>query len=312
MFRRIFLRAGIPAVLLTTFWASPAWGQLSPRAAWAATAFKNYRVQPDITYLTASNWRAELDLYQPTGLSEPAPTLVYFHGGGWYTGDKDEPILRLLPYLEMGWAVVNVEYRRSGVSLAPAAVEDCRCALRWVVDNAGRYNLDPDRIVVSGHSAGGHLALTTGMLTSAAGLDYRCLGGKEEPKVAAIVNWYGITDVLDLIQGNNIQRYALRWLGVRPDRESLARRVSPLTYVRPDLPPILTVHGENDPLVPYPQAVRLHRALTEAGVPNRLVTIPEGPHGPFSPEETLRAHTIITEFLEQHGLTRVDRAEPAR
>ena len=71
---------------------------------------------------------------------------------------------------------------------------------------------------------------------------------------------------------------------MRPDRESLAKKVSPLTYVRPDLPPILTVHGENDPLVPYQQAVRLHRALTEAGVPNRLVTIPEGPHGPFSPK----------------------------
>ena len=130
--------------------------------------------------------------------------------------------------------------------------------------------------------------------------------------MAAIVNWYGITDVLDLIQGDNVQGYALRWLGVRPDRESLAKKVSPLTYVRPGLPPILTVHGENDPLVPYQQAVRLHRALTEAGVPNRLVTIPEGPHGPFNPEETLRAHTIITEFLERHGLTRVDRAEPTR
>ena len=62
--------------------------------------------------------------------------------------------------------------------------------------------------------------------------------------MAAIVNWYGITDVLDLIKGDNVQRYALRWLGVRPDRESLAKRVSPLTYVRADLPPILTVHGE--------------------------------------------------------------------
>ena len=311
MFQRLFLRAGIPGLLLVTVWASPAWGQLSPRAAWAATLFKNYRVHPGITYLTASNWQAELDLYQPTSVSEPAPTLVYFHGGGWYTGDKDEPILRLLPYLEMGWAVVNVEYRLSRVSLAPAAVEDCRCALRWVLDHADDYNLDPDRIVVSGHSAGGHLALTTGMLTEAAGLDYRCIG-RGETKVAAIINWYGITDVLDLIRGDNLQSYALRWLGIRSDRESLAKRVSPLTYVRPGLPPILTVHGENDPLVPYQQAVRLHRALNEVGVPNRLVTIPKGPHGPFSPEETLRAHAIISEFLEQHGLTRVAGSEPDR
>ena len=161
--RRIFLQAGISAVVMAMLWVLPARGQLSPRAAWAATAFKNYRVQPDITYLTADNWRAELDLYQPTGLNEPAPTLVYFHGGGWYTGDKDEPILRLLPYLEMGWAVVNVEYRRSGsfagagrgggLPLRPAlGCGTTPTSSIWILD----------RIVVSGHSAGGHLALTTG------------------------------------------------------------------------------------------------------------------------------------------------------
>ena len=311
MYHGIFLRALILAMLLVTAWPYRGWGQLSPTATWAATAFKNYRVHPDITYLTANNWNAELDLYQPTLLTKPAPTLIYFHGGGWYTGDKDEPILRLLPYLEMGWAVVNVEYRLTRVSLAPAAVEDCRCALRWVLDHAEEYNLDPDRIVVSGHSAGGHLALTTGMLTAAAGLDYRCLG-KRDPKVAAIINWYGITDVLDLIQGDNVQTYALRWLGIRPDREMLAKKLSPMTYVQPGLPPILTVHGEDDPLVPYQHAVRLHQALTKVGVPNRLVTVPDGPHGPFSREETLRAHEIISEFLAQHGLTRVVRSDPAK
>src|SRR5438477_8117682 len=102
------------------------------------------------------------------------------------------------PYLEMGWAVVNVEYRLARASLAPAAVEDCRCALRWVIKNAKDYNFDINRIVVTGHSAGGHLALTTGMLPASAGLDREC-HGPEELKVAAIINWYGITDVNDLL-----------------------------------------------------------------------------------------------------------------
>ncbi len=311
MYHRMFLRAFIPVMLLVTAGSLRGWGQLSPIASWAATLFKNYRVHPDITYLTANNWEATLDLYEPTSVNEPVPTLIYFHGGGWYTGDKDEPILRLLPYLEMGWAVVNVEYRLSRVSLAPAAVEDCRCALRWVWDHAKEYNFDPNRVVVSGHSAGGHLALTTGMLPASAGLDRRCLG-EGEPKVAAIINWYGVTDVLDLIQGQNTQRYALHWLGSGEDRQQLAKRVSPLTYVRSGLPPILTVHGEDDRLVPYQHAVRLHRALTEVGVPNRLITISRGPHGPFSREETLQAHEAISEFLTQHGLTRVTRSASAR
>ena len=120
MYQGIFLRAFILATLLLTVWSFRGWGQLSPTASWAATVFKNYRVHPDVTYLTANNWEAELDLDQPASVAEPAPTLIYFHGGGWYTGDKDEPILRLLPYLEMGWGVVNVEYRLSRVSLAPA------------------------------------------------------------------------------------------------------------------------------------------------------------------------------------------------
>ena len=85
-------------------------------------------------------------------------------------------MLRALPYLEMGFAVVNVTYRLARVSEAPAAVEDCRCALRWVIQNAKEYGLDVNRLVVTGYSAGGHLALTTGMLPASAGLDRQCPG----------------------------------------------------------------------------------------------------------------------------------------
>ena len=102
--------------------------EIPQTASWASTLFKDYLVKPDINYLTVNGWKGELDLYLPTPSKSPTPTLLYFHGGGWYTGDKDEPILRLLPYLEMGWAVVNVEYRTTSVSLAPAAVKDCRFA----------------------------------------------------------------------------------------------------------------------------------------------------------------------------------------
>ena len=90
--------------------------------------FGNYRVVPNITYLTANNWEAKLDVYQARGAPASSPTLIYFHGGGWTGG--------FLPYLEMGWNVVNVEYRLAKVSLAPAAVEDGLCALRWVYRNA--------------------------------------------------------------------------------------------------------------------------------------------------------------------------------
>jgi acetyl esterase/lipase len=97
-------------------------------------------------------------------------------------------------------------------SLAPAAVEDTRCALRWVFRNAKQYNFDTSKIVLTGHSAGGHLSLITGMLPNGTGLDNNCYGD-EELKVAAIINWYGISDVNDLIQGKNLKNYAVMWMG---------------------------------------------------------------------------------------------------
>ncbi len=276
------------------------WGQRTESADWAADIANRYRIVPNITYLTANNYEAKLDLYLPRNLTEPNPTLVYIHGGGWVQGSKEVSTLRLLPYLEMGWSVVNVEYRLAHTSLAPAAVEDCLCALRWIIRNAEEYNLDPNKIVVSGNSAGGHLSLTTGMLPASAGLDRQC-PGDEELKVAAIVNWYGITDVGDLLEGPNIRRWAVAWMGSMDDRQEIARRVSPLNYVRPGLPPILTIHGDADPLVPYSHAVQLHKALTEAGVPNQLLTIPGGKHGRFSRTETLKAYTTILEFLKKYS-----------
>jgi acetyl esterase/lipase len=223
---------------------------------------------------------------------------MYIHGGGWLNGTKDNSALALLPYLARGWSAVNVEYRLARTSLAPAAVEDVRCALRWIWTNAGRYHFDTTRVVVTGGSAGGHLALMAGMLPVSAGLDRRC-PGRSEPRVAAIVNWFGITDVADLLQGANEQAYAVTWLGTTLDREAVARRVSPLTYVRAGLPPIITIHGDADRTVPYSHAVRLRDALSNVGVPNVLVTVPKGGHGRFQLAETQRAYAAIWDFLRK-------------
>jgi acetyl esterase/lipase len=197
--------------------------------------------------------------------------------------------------------VVNVEYRLARVSLAPAAVEDCLCALRWVIHNAKEYNVDTNRIVVTGNSAGGHLALTTGMIPASAGLDRQC-PGPEELKVAAIVNWYGITDVADLLEGANRKVYAVTWLGSLENRKEIAARVSPLSYVRPGLPPVLSIQGDADPTVPYTHSVRLHAALEKAGVSNKLITVPGGLHGNFKPEEYPRLYGEIRDFLTSHHL----------
>jgi dipeptidyl aminopeptidase/acylaminoacyl peptidase len=146
------------------------------------------------------------------------------------------------------------------------------------------------------------LALTTGILPESAGLDRECAGQTPVPKVAAIINWFGITDVADVVDGPHRANAAMQWMGGLPNREEVARRVSPLTYVRAGLPPILTVHGDADTTVPYQHAVRLHEALAKAGVPNQLVTIPGGKHGNFTPDERTRIYVAIREFLAKNGL----------
>ena len=294
--------AAVLAIALAIATLPPvAHAQLSETAAFASQLQNQYRIVPNITYLTANNWEAKLDLYLPREGAKPNPTLIYIHGGGWTGGSKEGSVLTFMNYLEKGWSVVNVEYRLARVSLAPAAVEDCLCALRWVMHNAATYNFDTNNLVVTGNSAGGHLALTTGMLPASAGLDREC-PGPEPLKVSAIVNWYGITDVEDLLDGPNMKTYAVTWLSSMENRRDIARRVSPIHYVRAGLPPIITIHGDADPTVPYTHAVRLHEALEKAGVANALVTIPGGRHGGFNREQTLRAYAEIERFLAAHNL----------
>lgn len=284
----------------------PAAAQLDDTEAFTAHVSNEYRVVPNVTYHVASGHENRLDLYVPRNADGPVPVVLYFHGGGWVAGDKESNVLRLIPYLEMGWAAVNVEYRLGEVARAPAAVLDCLCALRWVVSNAEEYGFDTSRIVTTGNSAGGHLALTTGMVPEAAGLDREC-PGDERLDVAAVINWYGITDVADLLDGADRRSYAVEWLGSQPDRFDIAERVSPLSHVRSGLPPVLSIHGDADTAVPYQQAVRLHDELDRAGVDNELHTVPGGGHGGFDREETLAIFRTIHDFLDRHGL-RTDRS----
>jgi acetyl esterase/lipase len=267
----------IAGALLVAADRTSAFAQLSPVAEWATHAANEYQVQANITYLTASGYESKLDVYRRRDVQTPQPTLVFYHGGGWIAGTKEAAVMSLLPWLEMGWNVVNVEYRMARVALAPGAVEDAQCALRYVVGRAKDFNVDTSKIVVSGESAGGHLALTTGMIPTSAGFTNVCAGGgfagseTTVPKVAAIINWYGITDLNDMLAGQNTRSYAVQWLGSVPNRDAVAKSVSPLTYVR---------------------------AKAE------LLPIPGGGHGNFKPDERTKAYQKIREFLAANGLMR--------
>jgi acetyl esterase/lipase len=273
---------------------------------------EGFIAEPNITYVTVQNYQAKLDIYRPESKAA-VPVVIYIHGGGWVNGTKEEVTTNALPFMAMGLAVINVEYRLAKIAPAPAAVEDCLCVLHWVGRHAKEYNLDPDKVIVAGASAGGHLALTTAMIPTSANFEAECANDDDykggaglwpnyRVKVAAVINWFGITDVADLLHGANTKAYAVTWLGSQPERDEMARKMSPLTYVRADLPPILSIHGDQDTYVPYSQAVRLHEALSRSGVKNQLLTIHGKGHGDFNPVEDLRAWMTVLAFLTNVGV----------
>jgi acetyl esterase/lipase len=255
----------------------------------------DYQIQGNIHYDQYP--QTVLDILQPQA---PAltmrPGIIVIHGGGWIQGDKERMVERFcLPFIQKGFVVANVEYRLAAVATAPAALNDVLKAAQWFRDHAADYKVDEKKIVVTGGSAGGHLALMTGMLPASAGFG-------PEIKIAAIVNFYGIDDVADQIQGPNQRDYAVTWIPEQPDRMDLARRLSPLTYVRKGLPPVLTIHGDADPIVPYDQAVRLTSALKEAHDDATLITIPGGQHG-FPPEKMAEIYPKIFAWLKKHKIS---------
>ena len=197
-----------------------------------AAMFFTSRVEHDVVYRTVDGKDQHLNLYLPDIFlgEEPwwandkkgkKPTLLHIHGGGWVEGSKDQILINLLPYMFRDWVVISINYRLAKDAKAPAAVDDCLAALEWVYANANKYDIDTDRSVVGGGSAGGHLSLLTGMLREG---DQLC-GGKlkvgNTRKVAAIVNWYGVTDF-------TINPHPLEWFGEEIDLEEYVRSLSPI------------------------------------------------------------------------------------
>jgi len=257
------------------------------------------RITRDIVYRSLPGWRGTLDIYRRRNARSAQPTVVYIHGGGIpKEGDADA----VLPYLKWGFQVVRVEYHWD--QAGPIAIEDCRCALRWISAHREAYQIDARNLIVTGNSAGGHLALMVGMLPPNSEFDRAC--PSDEPLgVAAIINLFGMTDLgafeQDATAGG--RPWVRRWLA--RDATIGAVRTSPIHYVRAQLPPILTIHGDADRLVPFTQAVTLDEALRRAGADHTLVRIPGGSHGAYWPWPGAgndREAAAITEFLIKHRL----------
>ncbi|MEY3499526.1 MAG: hypothetical protein RL308_1195 [Bacteroidota bacterium] len=257
---------------------------------------KNYVAQLDVVYTKVKEWDGKADLYLALNESKPTPVIINIHGGGWKSGSKDTQG-GFNPFFKAGFAVANMEYRMSGQAKAPAAIEDTRCLLIYLIENAKKLNIDPNKIIIMGGSAGGHLALMGGLLANDHRFDTNCLG-TENIKVAAIIDKYGIMDVWDWTYGPEHKSSSPAfWLGDNAKNEAFIKSVSPISYVSKNSPPIFIVHGDADPTVPYQQSVDLYKKLQELGVQSEFMTVSGGLHGKFDKDKNTEINEAILKFI---------------
>jgi acetyl esterase/lipase len=283
--------ASAPATASTTAAFDPK-PRTGPSAAFTISSVdqSKYKVEGNLPFDKPA--ACVVDVIYPKGMvkNDPSgkkyPGVVMFHGGGWIRTSKSTMSTFYNRYLAHGFVVCTAEYRLADstgqfspeCAIAPAAVTDALKAAKWFWDHADEYNMDKSRYVVTGASAGGHLALMVGLCTD------EKLGpcNPKDFKIAAIVNGYGPADVPDLLKRGT--SWAVEWLPANtPNRDEIAKQVSPMTYVRKDAPPCITVQGANDNGVPVVQNQRLNDALKAAGADSDIHLVPGAGHGYQTP-----------------------------
>ena len=223
-----------------------------------------YLLDPDvkriggIAYAPEHGFRGELDVYVPKGGVENAPVLLQIHGGGWVISEKRHQALPLmLQMARAGWVCVSTNYRLSPKATWPDHLIDLKRALAWIRQNIAEYGGDPDTVVVTGGSAGGHLS----SMMALTGNDPAYQPGFEEvdTSVTAAVPFYGVYDFSDeyglhLHDGMQmfIEHLVLK-TSLEADREGW-KRASPMHRITPDAPPFFVIHGTHDSLTPIEEA----------------------------------------------------------
>lgn len=238
----------------------------------------------NLRYADGAGRRHLLDVYRPRPRVERAPVLLQIHGGAWMVGTKNtqgRPLMKALT--TSGWVCVAINYRLSPRATFPDHLVDCKRALRWIRAHIAEHGGDPDRVVVTGGSAGGHLAAMVALTAN----DPAFQPGFEQVDASVIgcVPMYGAYDLVELFgTGSGLGRRIAGWMGSLVTGVNLVddagafRAASPIDHVRPGAPPFLMVHGTIDNLVPVEQARRFAAELRDVGTEVAYVELRGAPH----------------------------------
>ena len=265
-------------------------------------------LRSDIEFAKVDEMKLKLDLYLPGHIAEtpsgPLPLIIWVHGGAWRAGTRKNMPLEAL--VRKGYAVASVDYRLTPVAPFPANVHDIKAAIRFLRAKAEDYGLDPQRFAIAGASAGGHLAALVGVTNGHSYLEGK-VGeyGDISSEVQAIISFYGAANLETILSqstphGLSVRVPALQLLlGGQPDEKpDVARMASPVSHVDQKDPPLLLIHGDQDPQMPINQSHELQGAYERLGLISIFHVVHGGAHGgsEFYDSERLE---IVDHFLQQ-------------
>ncbi|QCR34088.1 alpha/beta hydrolase [Lysinibacillus sp. SGAir0095] len=218
----------------------------------------------NIPYTDTQNDRQQLDIVYPPIGNPPYKVIVALHGGGWSNGDRKSASIKTIQMAaQQGYVVINAGYRLTDEAKWPAQLHDVKAAIRFIRANAKEYRLDTRNIVVWGNSAGGHLASMLGATNGMVEMEDLSMGNsKASSEVQGVVSWYGISDISTLPDTSINIANKLLGFNVREKAEE-AGVASPNQYVTKEYPPIFMIHGTNDRIVPFKQAVEFAKKINQ-------------------------------------------------
>ena len=257
--------------------------------------------EPDVEYSNPDGQHLLLDLARPSKGDGPFPAVLCIHGGGFRAGDRHGYDALCLRLAQQGYVAATVEYRLAPKYQFPAAVFDCKAAVRWLRANAARYHLDPERVGVTGGSAGGHLALFLGVTGDVKQFEGDGGNPDQSSRIACVVSFYGPSDFTQSY-GHSKDAAEVLPLFLGGDLEKAHRRhieASPLYWVTPDAAPTLCIHGDKDDYVAHEQATWIVDKLKAADVEADLLLIEGAGHG-FHGKDAEKAEQAMTAFLDKH------------
>jgi acetyl esterase/lipase len=279
----------------------PAWLLL------AATALADGRTPDDVTFEAGLEYgkpggeSLQLDLARPKNASGKLPAILCIHGGGFRAGKREGWDARCKLLAERGYVAATITYRLAPKSQFPAAVEDCKAAVRWLRANAEKYSIDPERIGVIGDSAGGHLAQFLGVTGGVAQFEGDGGNPTMSSRVSCVVNYYGPSD-LTKSYGKSVDAAEVLplWLGGDDSKEHRRHILaSPLYWVTPAAAPTLLLQGTEDKYVNHEQAVWMRDRLKAAEVDVEFLSLEGAGHG-FKGADAEKAWKAALDFFDRH------------